>query len=105
DVDLLGHHAERIVRDPGQLGAEHDPLGRDADLLADRPGDQLTVAGQDLDADTAGLKLDEGVTRGWIRRIEEGDEPGQREIALVGSGQAVLVRRRGLVPYREQVVA
>ena len=55
----------------------------DAHLLADRPGDQLAVAGQDLHAHAAGPQLRQCLARRRVGRIEEGDEPAQDQIALV----------------------
>ena len=68
------------------LAAEQHELGGQPDLLADLAGDQIVVAGDDLDRDAVALQGLDGRRGGLLGRIEEGDIAVQDQVALVGLG-------------------
>ena len=84
DGHPLGRGRELVVVQHLHLGAEEQPLDRQADVAADASGDDVVVAGEDLHGDAvlaerprcAGAAVSFG-------RVEEGNEPGQDEVALV----------------------
>ena len=55
----------------------------EADLAADVLGDQLVVAGEDLHHDAVAAERAERLGDALHRRIEEGHEAGEHELALV----------------------
>ena len=68
------------------LAAEHDLLGIDADLGADLAGDEVVVAGQDLDGHAVLAQGGDGFGGGVLGRVEEGEVAGQDQVGLVGLG-------------------
>ena len=71
--DLLGDRAQFGVRQRLQFMAENDAVHRQVDLAADRAGDHVVVAGEDLHADAGGMQQLDRRHRAFLRRIEEGD--------------------------------
>ncbi len=66
------------------VGAQQDELGREPDLLADLAGDEIVVAGDDLDRDAVALQRLDGRRGGLLGRVEERDVAVQDQVALVG---------------------
>ena len=58
--------------------------GVEPDLVADLPGDQLVVARDDLHLDPVGPERAQGLGDALVRRVEEGGEADEDELALVG---------------------
>ena len=58
--------------------------GVEADLLADLPGHQLVVPGDDLDLDPVRPQRAQGLGRPLVGRIEKGGEAHEDEVPLVG---------------------
>jgi hypothetical protein len=104
DVGTLGGH-QGVIGHLCQIVAEQKPVGRDADLLADRARDHLPVAGQDLDGDPSPAQASHGFARRRIGWIEEGGEAAQDEIALVVGRERRLVTRHRFPADGQHVVA
>ena len=82
----VGHRLDRT--------AEQQPRGIQADVPAHLAGDQLVVAGEDLDRDAVGAEGGDRRGGRLLGRVEEGDESAQDHVVFVGhavlpAGQAV----------------
>jgi hypothetical protein len=80
---VLSHDGERAVGHALDLVAPDDAGTVEADLTADVLGDKLVVAREDLHDDAVAAELAERLGDAFHRRIEEGHETGEHELALV----------------------
>lgn len=74
---------QRCVDHALQIAAQHHPAHVQPDNLADVPGDQFVVAGQNLDAYASGPHFTQHLTGIGQRRVAEGHETHQRQVMLV----------------------
>jgi hypothetical protein len=65
------------------FGAERDAVHLEANLAADLAGDNLIVAGENLDRDARLIERGDGGAGAFLRRVEKGDVAEQRQTGLV----------------------
>ena len=93
DGGLLRGLHELLRREPLELGPGHQVLHVDAHVLADLAGDKVVVPGEDLHGDPRVLQGLQGLRRGFLGRIEEGDVAEEDHVALIRGGEHRLVPR------------
>ena len=67
-----------------------DPRDRHRDVVADLFGDQLVVAGKNLDRDARPGERFNGLRRGVLGRIEKRDVAEQGQLGFIGNGEDLL---------------
>ncbi len=75
------------------LRAEQELLYRQAHFLADECGDDLVVAGEDLDVHAQMVELLQRLRSGVLGRVEEGQEAQQDQVGLILDRIGRLIRR------------
>ena len=75
---------QRRLGEVGELAPAQDAGHRDAELAAGMAGDELGVAGQDLELDAEVGERLHRFARALLRRVEKGDIAGENQRALVG---------------------
>src|SRR5438093_10467702 len=93
---MLGHRRERAVGHALDLVATEDAGTVEADLTADVLGDELVVAGEDLDLDAVPTERVERFGDAFHRRIDEGHEAREHQLTLV-AGRIERLERRGRI--------
>ena len=97
DRRVLRRFCKFLVGQGVNILAQHDVLDRKPHFLANLPGDDLIVAGDDLDRDAVLVQRRNGLVRGLFGRIEEGDITGEHQIVLVRHGVGAILRRHPFV--------
>ena len=94
---MVGEFRQRVVAHILDFGTEHDAIDLEADVLAYLAGDDVVIAGENLDLTRRLGELRDSLGGAFLRGIEEGDIAEQRQAALVGDGIDGLLQRHLLV--------
>ena len=83
DAGGAGGFGQRRLAQRLDLRAEQDLFDRQAHFLADIGGDDLVIAGQDLDVHFQAVQPLQGLRGGLLGRVEEGEKTQQDQIGLI----------------------